>query len=228
MRKAPSLARIAGWIFRVRLRVRHAFQPAAADHGLEVQLQSPRGESVPLGRARKCARRLCRRSDFTSGGARGEGSGEGRALGRHREPLRDWRNGRRGPGHAHPSAVTTFRPKTRWCCSAGSFVELQALDLLIDAVPLVLQKVPNVAFLMVGGAAPEIAKLRAQAERLGVGEDRVVMEESRPQGRRCRSTWRRHRRSPAARSAGIPAIGVVQDRRRRHGEALCGASPSPA
>jgi glycosyltransferase involved in cell wall biosynthesis len=63
---------------------------------------------------------------------------------------------------------------------AGSFVELQALDLLIDAVPLVTKRVPNVTFLLVGGSPPEIVKLREQAERLGVA-DRVILAESRPQ-----------------------------------------------
>ncbi|HEY1284131.1 MAG TPA: glycosyltransferase family 4 protein [Steroidobacteraceae bacterium] len=63
---------------------------------------------------------------------------------------------------------------------AGSFVELQALDLLIDAVPLVVKRVPDVMFLLVGGSEPEIVKLREQAERLGVS-DRVILAESRPQ-----------------------------------------------
>jgi glycosyltransferase involved in cell wall biosynthesis len=63
---------------------------------------------------------------------------------------------------------------------AGSFVELQALDLLIDAVPGVAKRVPHVTFLLVGGSPPEIVKLRSQAERLGVA-DRVILEESRPQ-----------------------------------------------
>ncbi len=45
-------------------------------------------------------------------------------------------------------------PENKVVLYAGSFVELQALDLLIDAVPQVLQKVPNVTFLMVGGSAP--------------------------------------------------------------------------
>jgi glycosyltransferase involved in cell wall biosynthesis len=71
-------------------------------------------------------------------------------------------------------------PENKVVLYAGSFVELQALDLLIDAVPLVLKRVPNVTFLLVGGSAPEIAKLREQAERLGVSE-RIIMEESRPQ-----------------------------------------------
>ena len=63
---------------------------------------------------------------------------------------------------------------------AGSFVELQALDLLIDAAPLVAKRVRDVTFLLVGGSGPEIVKLREQAERLGVA-DRVILEESRPQ-----------------------------------------------
>ena len=71
-------------------------------------------------------------------------------------------------------------PENKIVLYAGSFVELQALDLLIDAVPTVLQKVPNVTFLLVGGSPPEMAPLREQAERLGVSAN-VVLEESRPQ-----------------------------------------------
>jgi glycosyltransferase involved in cell wall biosynthesis len=63
---------------------------------------------------------------------------------------------------------------------AGSFVELQSLDLLIDAVPLVTRRLRDVTFLLVGGSEPEIVKLREQAGRLGVA-DRVILEQSRPQ-----------------------------------------------
>jgi glycosyltransferase involved in cell wall biosynthesis len=62
----------------------------------------------------------------------------------------------------------------------GSFVALQALDLLIDAVPRVVAAVPETTFLIVGGTDPEIAALRAQAERLGVS-DHVILERTRPQ-----------------------------------------------
>jgi glycosyltransferase involved in cell wall biosynthesis len=62
----------------------------------------------------------------------------------------------------------------------GSFVELQALDLLIDAVPRVVAAVPNVTFLLVGGTPAEMAPLRAQAEKLGVSSH-VILEEGRPQ-----------------------------------------------
>jgi glycosyltransferase involved in cell wall biosynthesis len=61
----------------------------------------------------------------------------------------------------------------------GSFVALQALDLLVDAVPLVLRSAEKVTFLLVGGSEPEIATLREQVERLGVASS-VVMEQSRP------------------------------------------------
>ena len=71
-------------------------------------------------------------------------------------------------------------PENKVILYAGSFVELQALDLLIDAVPRVVQAVPNVTFLLVGGSAPEMAPLREQAERLGIS-NHVILEESRPQ-----------------------------------------------
>ena len=63
---------------------------------------------------------------------------------------------------------------------AGSFVALQALDLLLEAAPRVLAAVPNARFLLIGGTPPEIATLRAAAERLGVAE-RVILERARPQ-----------------------------------------------
>lgn len=62
----------------------------------------------------------------------------------------------------------------------GSFVALQALDLLLDAVPTVLERVPNTTFLLVGGTAEEIEALRAQAQRLGI-LDHVILEPSVPQ-----------------------------------------------
>ena len=71
-------------------------------------------------------------------------------------------------------------PENRVILYAGSFVELQALDLLIDAVPLVRQTVANVTFLLVGGSPQEMGPLREQAEKLGVSAS-VILVESRPQ-----------------------------------------------
>jgi glycosyltransferase involved in cell wall biosynthesis len=62
----------------------------------------------------------------------------------------------------------------------GSFVALQALDLLLEAIPEVLASVPNTLFLLVGGTEPEIDALSAHARRLGVS-DHVVFERSLPQ-----------------------------------------------
>lgn len=62
----------------------------------------------------------------------------------------------------------------------GSFVALQALDLLLDAIPTVLERVPNTAFLLVGGTAEEIEGLKSQARRLGI-LDHVILEPSVPQ-----------------------------------------------
>jgi glycosyltransferase involved in cell wall biosynthesis len=62
----------------------------------------------------------------------------------------------------------------------GSFVPLQALDLLIDAVPGVLAAYPKVTFLLVGGTDAEIANLRRQAQRLGIAAH-VVLERGMPQ-----------------------------------------------
>ena len=63
---------------------------------------------------------------------------------------------------------------------AGSFVALQALDLLLDAIPEVLASVPNTTFLLVGGSDPEITTLQAQAARLRI-TDHVILERSLPQ-----------------------------------------------
>src|SRR6185503_20852420 len=71
-------------------------------------------------------------------------------------------------------------PENKVVLYTGSFVELQALDLLIDAVPRVIAAVPNVTFLLVGGSPPEMEPLRQQAERLGVSSH-VILEEGRPQ-----------------------------------------------
>jgi glycosyltransferase involved in cell wall biosynthesis len=62
----------------------------------------------------------------------------------------------------------------------GSFVPLQALDLLLDAVPGVLAAYPKVTFLLVGGTDAEIPNLRRQAQRLGIAAQ-VVLERSMPQ-----------------------------------------------
>jgi glycosyltransferase involved in cell wall biosynthesis len=62
----------------------------------------------------------------------------------------------------------------------GSFVALQALELLIEAAPRVLAAVPGARFLLVGGTDPEIAELNVAAQRLGIAE-RVIFERVRPQ-----------------------------------------------
>ncbi|MGH3420162.1 MAG: glycosyltransferase family 4 protein, partial [Streptosporangiaceae bacterium] len=62
----------------------------------------------------------------------------------------------------------------------GSFVALQALDLILEAFPRVLASVPDARLLLVGGADPELSQLRATAERLGIAQ-RVTLEPARPQ-----------------------------------------------
>lgn len=71
-------------------------------------------------------------------------------------------------------------PERKVVLYAGSFVALQALDLLVDAVPLVAAKVPEVLFLIVGGQDDEIAQLRAQAEKVGATEW-IIFDRNRPQ-----------------------------------------------
>jgi len=55
---------------------------------------------------------------------------------------------------------------------AGSFYRYEGLDLLLDAVPTLLHRYPNLRVLLVGGG-PQDAALRSQAVRLGI-QDRVV------------------------------------------------------
>ncbi len=71
-------------------------------------------------------------------------------------------------------------PKEPLIVYTGSFVALQALDLLLEAFPRVLASLPGARLLLVGGAEAEIAQLRALAERLGIG-GRVILERARPQ-----------------------------------------------
>ena len=71
-------------------------------------------------------------------------------------------------------------PERKVVLYTGSFVALQALDLLIDAIPKVVATVANAMFLLVGGADAEIAELRSHAQRLGIS-DRVVLERMLPQ-----------------------------------------------
>jgi glycosyltransferase involved in cell wall biosynthesis len=71
-------------------------------------------------------------------------------------------------------------PDEKLIVYTGSFVALQALDLLLEAVPLVLAAVPRARFLLVGGKDAEIAELQALAARLGIA-DRVILERARPQ-----------------------------------------------
>ncbi|HEU5443905.1 MAG TPA: glycosyltransferase family 4 protein [Steroidobacteraceae bacterium] len=71
-------------------------------------------------------------------------------------------------------------PQEKLIVYTGSFVALQALDLLLDAFPSVLARVPQARLLLVGGSETEIGQLRAAAERLGIAE-RVILERARPQ-----------------------------------------------
>ncbi|HVS78314.1 MAG TPA: glycosyltransferase family 4 protein, partial [Steroidobacteraceae bacterium] len=72
------------------------------------------------------------------------------------------------------------RPHEKLIVYTGSFVALQALDLLLESAPKVLASVPDARFLLVGGAEPEISGLEAAADRIGI-TDRVILERARPQ-----------------------------------------------
>lgn len=51
----------------------------------------------------------------------------------------------------------------------GSFYAYEGLDLLLDALPEILSRLPNVRLLLIGGG-PQEAALKAQAKRLGLAE----------------------------------------------------------
>ena len=71
-------------------------------------------------------------------------------------------------------------PQTKLVVYTGSFVALQALDVLIAAAPLVRAQVPDVKFLLVGGSQKEIDELSALAVQFNVA-DCFVFEAVRPQ-----------------------------------------------
>jgi glycosyltransferase involved in cell wall biosynthesis len=71
-------------------------------------------------------------------------------------------------------------PQEKLIVYTGSFVALQALDLLLEGFPRVLASVPGARLLLVGGTEPELSQLRETAERLGIAEH-VILEPARPQ-----------------------------------------------
>jgi glycogen(starch) synthase len=54
----------------------------------------------------------------------------------------------------------------------GSFYAYEGLDLLLDALPAIIQKTPDIRVLLVGGG-PQEANLRQQADKLGL-KDHVI------------------------------------------------------
>lgn len=71
-------------------------------------------------------------------------------------------------------------PNTPLAVYTGSFVALQALDMLVESAALVRARLPDVKFLLVGGTREEIDSLTELAARQGV-LDCFVFEEMRPQ-----------------------------------------------
>ena len=71
-------------------------------------------------------------------------------------------------------------PQAKLVVYTGSFVALQALDMLIASAPIVRAHVPNVRFLLVGGTQREIDGLTALAEKFNVA-DCFIFELMRPQ-----------------------------------------------
>ncbi len=88
-----------------------------------------------------------------------------------------------GPGSLTAAQVRArhgIDPATKLVVYTGSFVALQALDMLVAAAPRIRARVADVKFLLVGGGREEVEALRALAARLNVAE-RFILEETRPQ-----------------------------------------------
>jgi len=71
-------------------------------------------------------------------------------------------------------------PGERVVLYTGSFVALQALDLLVDAVPAVRARVPSARFVLVGGRPAEIEALAARARGLGIPPEALLLVPHRP------------------------------------------------
>jgi len=69
---------------------------------------------------------------------------------------------------------------TKLVVYTGSFVALQALDMLIASAPIVRGRIPDVRFLLVGGSPKEIDELSALAAKFNVA-DCFIFETNRPQ-----------------------------------------------
>jgi len=59
---------------------------------------------------------------------------------------------------------------------AGTFEAYQGLDLLLESVPVVVRKKPNVLFLLIGGDKDTLRHYRRMSEDLGVSESVELME----------------------------------------------------
>jgi len=73
-----------------------------------------------------------------------------------------------------------IQPDRKVVLYTGSFVALQALDLLIEAIPKVAARVPEVQFVLVGGRPDEIDELAPQAEAAGA-TPHLLLVPARPQ-----------------------------------------------
>lgn len=86
-----------------------------------------------------------------------------------------------GPGDAaRMRAELGLAPNQPVVLYAGSFVKLQALDLLVRGIPTVAATVPEVRFVLVGGRTAEIEELQRLAETVGAARYLVLLPE-RPQ-----------------------------------------------
>jgi glycosyltransferase involved in cell wall biosynthesis len=57
----------------------------------------------------------------------------------------------------------------------GTFLKIQGLDLLLNAAPAVIKKVPRALFLFVGGTPEEIAAMQKKVDALGIGRNVLLL-----------------------------------------------------
>lgn len=94
------------------------------------------------------------------------------------------------PAAANPETETSsalpgqhFKQKVVY---AGTLEHYQGINILIDAIPLVIDRAPDAGFIVVGGTPEQVGLYREQAQRLGVS-DKVVFtgRVSQAEARRC-------------------------------------------
>jgi glycosyltransferase involved in cell wall biosynthesis len=77
-------------------------------------------------------------------------------------------------GQAHCRDRLAIDPEDYIIAYSGLTFRYRSLDLLLGALPKIIESVPRAKLFFVGGRESEIAELRQEAKRLGLGDDRVI------------------------------------------------------